>query len=214
MFSRTVLLALTLCTATACGPDQPAADVDSTSTAAASSTDMPPTDAAPTASASAPAGDTRAAQGTKMLASLNGHELTKAHRARMAGVGLAEGPFGLNAQQTKSFQAVAGKMVDQSQCGVIMLRTFEEGSKEAFTKRCGDIAALEKKVKAAKPDQAAKVVATACKIDAPAADLPKQNPWGLLTSALIADQMKGDPAAGPDEQAIAKHLVWLCSNED
>lgn len=202
---RFVVMALVVITApfAACGgdPKPPPNTPDTTVTAASAST------------SSAPAESKRKAYAKKVADMLINPELTPSPElgARTAAVGFTEQDFGLPAAQLKAFKAIGEQSVDPSQCARILAAMIDETAKPIVDKRCGDAAALMKKIAATAPANKTKEIVTACKITPAMKDVSKLEPMAVLTSAIVGDELAADSQSDDNEKKMAAALVYLCS---
>lgn len=139
-------------------------------------------------------------------------------RARLAANGLDQGGgYGLPKEQLRALTAVAGNDVDPSQCGRILLQAVES-AKPVVEKRCGSFDALKKTVENATggfghaKEAKVKAMIQACKITkVPDKEIPMLDPWALLASAVVSDELAASGQSNDDEQKIAAALAYVCT---
>lgn len=153
-----------------------------------------------------------------MIVKALGESTDAAQRGRLAATGLTEADYGLPDAQTRALKAISGGSVDATQCGRILAQALE-GSAAAVDKRCGSWDALKKNVANAKSKSfggghAARVgvVVDACKVtEVSDADASLVDPWAVVLSAVVADELAANPPSSDDEKAVAKALRTLCN---
>jgi hypothetical protein len=213
--SRFVVVAISILLCVGCGGDNQVKPGPGSATTEAPVADAPKGEA-PAASGSASAGESpRQAAAKLTLKAIDDPAMDPVkdaeQRARIASMGLAEGGFGLPRGQLRAFEAVVGESVDPSQCARILGQALEETAKPIVEKRCGSMDALLKKVTDAAAPAKAKTLMAACKItDIEAKDPSKLNPWAVLASVVVQDELAADPESSADEKKIARAMVGLC----
>jgi hypothetical protein len=202
-------------TIAACGGDQAQPAPPPAATAAPTADETPKAEA-PAASGSATAGESPRQKAVRLtLKAIDDPEMDPVkdagQRARIASMGLSEGGFGLPRGQLRAFEAVVGESVDPSQCARILGQALEETAKPIVEKRCGSMEALLKKVSAVAAPAKAKTLMASCKItEIEAKDPSKLNPWAVLASVVVLDELAADPESSADEKKIARAIVSLC----
>jgi len=191
------------------GADAPRKDGGTTDAATAASSEPKPSDSG----SGAPAGeDGERAKGTKsILKALASPDMDREQSGRVAAQGVSEVGYGLPPAQLKGLAAVVGDAVDPSQCSVILMKTLEESAKPLVDKRCASFAALAKKVSSLPPAAQAREVISTCKIDdVGEKDVENLNPWAVLVSETVMDELSADPKSNADERRVARAVANVC----
>jgi hypothetical protein len=127
----------------------------------------------------------------------------------MAAVGISEEGYGLPAEQLKALAAAGSHTTPRKDCPALLASALEASAKSLVEKRCGDFGALkallEKTPAAGREDAMIK----ACKLPA-TGDKERHDPWALLTSAVVADELALQPESNEDEKLVALGLGYAC----
>ena len=191
------------------GADAPRKDGGTTDAAAASSSEPKPEDTG----SGAPAGeDAERAKGTKnIMKALATPDMDREQSGRVAAQGISEVGYGLPPAQLKGLAAVVSEGIDPSQCSVILMKTLEESAKPLVDKRCTSFASLAKKVSSMPPAAQVRELISTCKIDdVGEKDVENLNPWAVLVSETVMDELSADPKSNADERKIARAVVNVC----
>jgi hypothetical protein len=129
-------------------------------------------------------------------------------RGRLAAMSFAESGLGLPVSHLNVLKAMAE--VDPSACATLLASSF--GETAMAEKRCGrPFSEVAKRVRAAAPTAQTEVLMSTCKIvDAPEKPPSKLDPWALLLSAIVADELAADPASNAEEKQLAKLVSYAC----
>ncbi len=170
----------------------------------------PPNEPSPASSGRLGSDHSRRAQATFILNAVRSLEANAELRALVAAQGISEAGFGLPPDQLKMLGALME--VDRSQCSVLLKVGLLETARAAVEKRCGDLGALDRKLAALPAPERAEAVMKTCKAGSlDTKDAYGLNPWAILTSTIIADELAADPASVPEEKVLARSLEFLCS---
>ncbi len=132
-------------------------------------------------------------------------------RGRFAAVAIGEAGFGLPPGQLAGLKAIGGGDVAPSRCSRILAATLLETAKPLVDKRCGEMNALSKKVMSLPAAKQTTELVRLCKIESiEAKDLSKLNAMSVLTSAVVEEELAGDPQSSPAEKKLARFVAFAC----
>jgi hypothetical protein len=93
-----------------------------------------------------------------------------------------------------------------------------ESARPVVEKRCGSFDALKKSVEnptasfGQRATARVKAVIQACKITGvPDKDIPTLDPWAVLASAVVGDELGAGGQSSDDERKVAAALVYICT---
>ena len=127
----------------------------------------------------------------------------------LAAIGISEAGYGLPAEQLKGLATAGSAMTARKDCSKSLASALEASAKPLVVKRCGDFAALKAliaKTPAAKREDA---MIKACNLPA-TRDNERHDPWALLMSAIVTDELTLEPDSAPDEKTVALGLAYTC----
>jgi hypothetical protein len=124
---------------------------------------------------------------------------------------LSDPDFKLPPKVRQAMQAVVNQTIDPSQDTTIMVMALHEGRlPDAVASQCGQsLDALVTAAKAAKPEERAKLVSDACKLEGrvDAAGLARANYASLLLSVALEKLLAADPEHSEGELEVARTVA-------